>query len=83
MVGKVQISKELKEKNLENKLYFKDYKNGVVMIETSRNDFSSDKHLCQAISDIIEENSVLELVTCSVLNSSLGLDGAILVFKDK
>ena len=79
----VQISDRLTETFMEKRVYFNNYDNGVILISTSRGDYQAEDHLCEAISALIAENLNLRVAGNSVISSSLGIDGALIIFEKK
>jgi hypothetical protein len=79
----VKISDRLIETFMEKSVYFHNYDNGVILISTSRRDCKAEDHLCEAISALIGENLNLRVADNSVISSSLGIDGALIIFEKK
>ena len=77
----IKISKGLTQTFMKKNVYFNNHDNGVIEICTSRGDTCSQTHLCEAISALIGENLDLEVASNSIMMSSLGLDGTIIIFK--
>ena len=79
----VQISDRLTETFMEKHVYFNNYDNGVILISTSRGDCKAEDHLCEAVSALIAENLNLRVAGNSVICSSLGIDGTLIIFEKK
>ncbi len=79
----VKISNELTQTFIKKNVYFNNHDNGVIEICTSRRDTSAEKHLCEAISALIGENLDLRVVSNSIMCSSLGIDGTVIIFEKK
>ena len=79
----VFLNEEIRTDFAKKNVYFSQFTEGVVKIQTNRSDLKAEDHICQAMAELKRLNPNLRLSGFSVISSSLGIDGAILNFEKK